>query len=117
MSFGSPEKSKLEAVKEPTGDSLDKEIETLSSRLKIMQKSQKPDADFIKFLTDKMNTLQQTRDGQMGDLDFTTPVEKPTLVPKAPASSRFDVADMDAADSRTAKARVAEDRSARRLQA
>jgi len=82
MSFGTPEKNNLEAVKEPSGDALDKEIDTLTSRLKLMQSKQKPDAEFIKFLTDKLNKLQNARDVQLGDLDFAPEVPKKTEVPK-----------------------------------
>jgi hypothetical protein len=93
MTFGNPEKNNLEAVQGPTGDQLDKEIETLSTRLKLMQSKQNPDNDFIQFLTDKMSGLQAKREAMLGDLDFTTPAEQPIAVPKSP--SRFDVADMD----------------------
>ncbi len=91
MSFGTPEKNNLEVVPQLPSDALDKEIDTLSARLKLMQAKAKPDTEFIKFLTDKLNTLQSARDAQLGDLDFAPETTRKPEVPKSKPENRFDV--------------------------
>lgn len=99
-----------------TQDSQTKAISDLQKKIASTERAIKlaeslNDSDRMQQMQTKKSDFESAlKELELGDLDFTTPAEKPSNKPER----NFDVADMDSFDVNTRNTGAREDRSARR---